>query len=151
MQSNTQQFIHIHDRFGIERCFNLFFFIEDGLVVELGAWYHKLGGDDISKIQRLQAFVAEDLTRARRFPLPRRYVFLDPAQGISRPGALRYQTFIELVEQGSLEIFEEVLATHSAIVRPMVCITPISDGAVHELNVIHMPLSIEDRNEGATS
>ncbi len=151
MQKTPQQIFHLSDSSRTERCFNLFYFVEGDLVVELGAWYHKLAGDDVGKMFRLQQLAAEDLGRARRFPLPNRFVYVDPVLKIRRPRATRYQTFLALAEQGGCEAFEEVLAALSAGPRPMMCITPIVDGVLPELHFIELPKSGSNCGEGATS
>ncbi len=90
-------------------------------------------------MQRLQQLVADDLQHARRFPLPARFFYVDEAAGTRREGAVRHQTFMALAEQGSCDAFEEVLASLSAGTRPMMCITPVVDGVIPDLEVIGMP------------
>lgn len=110
-----------------EKVFNLFLFIENEVIVELGACCHEWGGADAHKLAFLQREVSADLAKATRFPMPKRYhlVFPDGATGTG----LQYQSYQQLAAmQQHLDLFEEVFIQLAAPQNPLICITPIVDG-----------------------
>jgi hypothetical protein len=66
-----------------EKVLNLFLFVEDDIIVGLGARCHHAEGSDREKIAFLQRQVKHDLAQADRFPMPTRYhlVFPDGTTG----------------------------------------------------------------------
>lgn len=133
----SMQTIQLADRDQTERCFNLFVFVEDGIIYELGAYFHNIAGIGILKMAALQERMYEDLKRATRHSVPSRYVFVDPVNGTRSVGALSYETFRSLSAEGvHLELFEEVLAALGAGDRPMLCITPVEGGKIPPLAVV---------------
>jgi hypothetical protein len=108
-----------------------FLFVEGGLVVELGAHHHKLPGADQEKMLRLQSLVRDDFAKARRFPLPWRYLHADSITGVRRVGVIRYEAQVKLMKSNPLSPFEEVLTWFSSGRRPIACITAVFDGVLH--------------------
>ena len=118
-----------------ERIFNLYLFIESGLTLsgvirELGATVHEQSGTDADKIAFLQKQATADLTEARRFAVPERYVLVAVNSDATRNG-LDYRGYERLVQGGRyLELFEEVFEAMNASDDPLICITPVVDGKV---------------------
>jgi hypothetical protein len=107
-----------------EKIFNLFLFIEDDIVVGLGARCHQAEGSDREKLAYLQRQVKHDLPRAERFAMPKRYhlVFADGRTGTG----IQYQSYQRLAMlQRHLDLFEEIFTHFGASASPLMCITPI--------------------------
>ena len=111
-----------------ERIFNLFLIISDDIIREIGAVCYEQSGSDAQKLVFLQSKVIEDLEKAKRYPVPNRYVLVSEKKpGI--PGLIRYKSYLDLAITGDqLEFFEEVFADLKAPQNPLMCITPIVDG-----------------------
>jgi hypothetical protein len=109
-----------------EKVFNLFLFIEDNIIVGLGARCHQADGTDRDKLTFLQRQVKHDLPSAERFPMPKRYhlVFPDGRTGTG----IQYQSYQKLAMlQRHLELFEEIFTHFGASENPLMCITPVVD------------------------
>jgi len=111
-----------------ERIFNLFLFIEGGIIQELGVVVHVHQGSDSAKIKFLQDSVASDFANSQRFPLPHRFITIQGSDGVNR-GRLSYDTFVFLMQNGAVAgVFEEVFQKIGAPQNPLMCVTPIVDG-----------------------
>jgi len=111
-----------------EKLFNLFLFVTDDVIREIGAVRHKHSGTDAEKLAFLQSQVATDFPIAKRYSVPNRYVLVQP-KGIRKRGALRYQSYVQLAAIGKqIEFFEEIFEELEAPHNPLMCITPIVDG-----------------------
>jgi hypothetical protein len=89
-----------------EKIFNLFLFVENDIIVGLGARCHQPDGEKLALLQRQ---VKHDLPGAVRFPVPKRYplVFSDGTTGTG----LQYQSYQKLaLLNRHLDLFEEVFA-----------------------------------------
>lgn len=114
-----------------ERIFNLFLFVEHGLIANYGAKYHKMTGTERHKLAYLQSRVEDDVLQSRRFPIPKFFVLVDSATGTRREGAIHLDLLQELVAGGrNLAIFEEAFEAMNAPRDPLFCITPVVDGIV---------------------
>jgi hypothetical protein len=114
-----------------ERIFNLFLFVENGVIATYGAKYHKMSGPENYKLAHLQSLVDDDVLQSRRFPIPKSFVLLDSATGTRLDGAISVESFYEFVASGRHPtIFEEVFAVMSAPRDPLCCITYVVDGVV---------------------
>lgn len=110
-----------------EKVFNLFLFIEDEIIVGLGARCHQTEGSDGEKIAFLQRQVKHDLPAAQRFSMPTRYQLVFP-DGRTGTG-IQYQSYQQLARlQRHLDLFEEVFTHFGASENPLMCITPVVDG-----------------------
>lgn len=110
-----------------ERLFNLFVFVDDGIIRELGAATHDRAGTDQEKLKFLQAQVSTDFSATRRFPVPSRYILVKP--GAADDAGLQYRAFQALTQSGRhLEVFEEVFAALEGPDNPLFCITPVVNG-----------------------
>lgn len=110
-----------------ERIYNLFLIISDDIIREIGAVCHEQSGNDAQKLTFLQSKIIEDLAKAKRYPVPDRYVLIGGKNSI--PGLIRYQSYQELAFTGDqLEFFEEVFEDLRAPRDPLMCITPIVNG-----------------------
>lgn len=122
-----------------ERIFNLFLFVEHGVISTYGAKYHKLTGTEPYKLAHLQSLVEDDVLQSRRFPVPKSFLLLNSATGIRLEGAISVDTFYELLAWGRHStIFEEAFAAMNAPRDPMFCITPVVDGVVTVDAVAHL-------------
>ena len=114
-----------------ERIFNLFLFVEHGVITTYGAKYHKMSGTEPYKLARLQSLVDDDVLQSRRFPVPKSFVLLNSPIGIRLDGAICIDSFYELVAWGRHPtIFEEAFAVMKAPRDPLFCITPVVGGIV---------------------
>lgn len=113
-----------------ERIFNLYIYAENDVIRELGVTVRAANGSPEDKISLLQRTNKEDLTNARRFPVPSRYT-LRAVGGTSQPGALTHDQFNQLAAEGKLlKIFEEVLIALDSPRSPLYCVTPVVNGAI---------------------
>jgi hypothetical protein len=110
-----------------EKIFNLFLFVENDIIVGLGARCHHADGTDGEKLALLQRQMKHDLPGAERFPIPERYSLVLP-DGRSGTG-LHYQSYQKLaLLQRHLDLFEEIFTHFGASDNPLMCITPAVDG-----------------------
>ena len=122
-----------------ERIFNLFLFVEHGVIASYGATFHKMTGAEHEKLAYLQSRVMDDVQQSRRFPVPKSFVLLNSATGIRLEGAISVDTFYELLAWGRHStIFEEAFAAMNAPRGPLFCITPVVDGVVTVDVVAHL-------------
>jgi hypothetical protein len=120
-----------------EKIFNLFLFVEEEIIVGLGARCHQGEGSDQEKVAFLQRQVKHDLTGAERFPIPERYHLVFP-DGRTHTG-IQYQSYQQLARlQRHLDLFEEVFAHFGASDNPLICITPVVDGKPRIEGVTHV-------------
>lgn len=112
----------------MEKIFNLFVFLEDGMIQEIGAVSHMLKGSDNYKMKYLQSQVVTDLPRAKRYCVPDRYSSVMPDNKCINAQPSYDILHILSAEGRQLEFFEEVFVDMGAPVNPLYCITPIVDG-----------------------
>ena len=102
-----------------EHAYNLFYFVRDGILQEIGAVENQFDGSDTEIGTKLRDAVSEDLLRARRFPLPTNF---------ARITSEEYNTLERLGRQ--LEVFEPAFVALNAPQQPLVCITAVVDGKI---------------------
>lgn len=115
-----------------ETVYNLFLFVEDGIITGLGVTSHEVGGSDTEKVALLQRNVRDDLATVRRFPVPSRFKVKGVAGGRERivSGLLTFERYRQLAEANDhLDVFEELFNAIGAPPDPLMCITPVVDGA----------------------
>ncbi len=121
-----------------EQVFNLFVFVTQDYVRELGAVVHEVDGSDSDKLAYLRSIAASDAGAACRYKVPPRYT-VRQEDGTYAPG-IHYRVFQQMTSGGRLcEIFDEVLEEFKATASPMVCVTPIVDGVVRIDQVGSLP------------
>lgn len=109
-----------------EKIFNLFLFIKDSIIYELGASVHELEGTDQYKLEFLQSQALSDFSTAMRFPLPQHILRKFKIGQDLIIANLRYDEYEFLVEFDLyLQIFEEIFEFYSSPSSPLFCITPI--------------------------
>lgn len=114
-----------------ERIFNLFPFVENGVIATYGAKYHKMSGAEHHKLAHLQSLVDDDVLKSHRFPVPKSFVLLNSATGTRLDGAISVDSFHELAACGRrLTIFREAFTVMNAPRDPLFCITHVVGGAV---------------------
>ena len=129
-----------------ERIFNLFLFVEHGVITTYGAKYHKMTGTEPYKLAHLQSLVEDDVLQSRRFPVPKSFVLLNSATGTRLEGAISVDTFYELLAWGRHStIFEEAFAVMNAPRDPLFCITPVVGGIV----TVDGAVVLNDPNQGS--
>lgn len=105
-----------------ERIFNLFLFVEHGVITTYGAKYHKMSGTEPYKLARLQSLVDDDVVQSRRFPIPKSFVLLNSPIGIRLDGAICIDSFYELVACGRHPtIFEEAFKCRQSAPKSIRC------------------------------
>lgn len=125
-----------------ECIYNLYIYVNNDIISELGVAIREAYGSDESKIRLLQSTHMTDLAGARRFPVPSRYsiVFAD---GVKQPGMLAHDTFNYLASMNQhLAVFEDLFSAIGAPRAPLTIITPIVNGAIPKtLTVAITPLA----------
>jgi len=117
-----------------EQVFNLFLFVNDGLIRELGISIHEVNGSDATKLKHLQRNVNGDFPRARRFAVPRRYAAAT-GNGVIEAGVLTHNLFNEMALVGrQVAVFEEMFTAVGAPRDPLTCITPVVDGVIPKID-----------------
>lgn len=113
-----------------ERIFNLFVFVNESTIYEIGAVSYEIGGSDDEKVKFLRSRVDADFKTASRFPVPGRYLIKDSR--LQGPvAALRYDKFKILMRMSQhLEMFDEIFRSLGAGSEPLHCITSVVDGKV---------------------
>jgi hypothetical protein len=102
-----------------ELAFNLFYFVRDDILREIGAVGHSIDADDEEMEPKLRGAVVADLSQAQRFPLPRQFAGITVAE---------YNALERLGRQ--LELYEPAFAALNAPAHPLVCITAVVDGKI---------------------
>lgn len=113
-----------------EKIFNLFIFIENDIIYELGVVVHEKQGTDKEKTAFLKSRVTDDYQKAIRFPIPKRYTLKDLSinQTIA---AITYENFRMLTHMNlALHVFEDIFESFHAPQSPLVCVTPIIEGQI---------------------
>lgn len=99
----------------MEHVFNIFVYFDKGSAIEYGACSHAIGGDDAEKIAYLRSRIEQDHRAARRYGFSRSFT-IEEWRAVSRLGQC-------------LTYFEEAFSCLGAPQEPLVCITPVVDGA----------------------
>jgi hypothetical protein len=102
-----------------EDAFNLFLFIERGVVNGLGVVVHRLEGTDEQMIARMRDAVGRDLVVCKRFALS------EPFQHLSSE---EYSVLCRIGRQP--ELFEPIFASYGAGQHPLYGVTPVIDGEI---------------------
>jgi hypothetical protein len=120
-----------------EKVFNLFLFVENDIIVGLGARCHQADGSDREKLAFLQRQVKHDVKTAERFPMPERYQLVSPDGETGT--CLQYRSYQKLAMlQRHLDLFEEIFTHFGASDSPLMCITPIVDNKPKIEGVTHV-------------
>jgi hypothetical protein len=131
---------------------NLFVYVHDEVVEELGVVRHDLEGTDDQKIAFLKSQVIADASRSTRHPLPVANIKI--WIGVDATNGLPFQMYSYLARTGNaLRFFEEPLAAINAPQESLVCITPIVDGkpkidVVTHVNPLASPEMLNDQFDG---
>ncbi len=111
-----------------EKTFNLFIFVKNDIIYELGVVVHEQEGTDQEKLAFLQSQAMTDLKKAIRFLIPNRYLIEDEATG-KTINALKYEKFRTLTQMNlHTQVFEEIFQSFNASQTPLFCLTPVIDG-----------------------
>lgn len=130
----------------IEKIYNIFIEVNDGLIRRLGAIEHVMDGTDDEKLEFLKAHVDHDIANVKYFPVPDRYVIV--SNGVHNKGILSYEKYIQLDQLGRLyELISEILEFYDTVEEPLVCITPITDGQIVIDNIAKLYSNPEEIRE----
>ncbi len=111
-----------------EKTFNLFIFVKNDIIYELGVVVHEQEGTDREKLAFLQSQAITDLKKAIRLLIPSRYLIEDEATG-ETINALKYEKFRKLTQMNlHTQVFEEIFQSFNASQTPLFCLTPVIDG-----------------------
>lgn len=111
-----------------EKTFNLFIFVKNDIIYELGVVVHEQEGTDQEKLAFLQSQTMTDLKKAIRFLIPSRYLIEDEVTG-KTINALKYEKFRTLTQMNlHTQVFEEIFQSFNASQTPLFCLTPVIDG-----------------------
>jgi hypothetical protein len=111
-----------------EKTFNLFVFVEDDIIHELGVVVHEQEGTDQEKIAFLRSQAVADFKKAIRFLIPNRFLIENEATG-ERINALKYEKLRILMKMNlHMEVFEEIFQSLNASTTPLCCMTPVVEG-----------------------
>jgi hypothetical protein len=113
-----------------ERIFNLFVFVDNDIIRDLGVSVHEIEGSDSEKIAFLQDRVNIDHEKAIRVSVPSRYLINNSITNETIV-ALKYDKFRMLSRMNlRMELFEEIFQSFNASVTPLFCVTPIINGQI---------------------
>jgi len=111
-----------------EKTFNIFIFVENDIIYELGVVVHEQEGTDQEKLAFLQSQLVTDFKKAIRLLLPNRYLIEYGATG-KTINALKYEKFRALTQMNLyMQVFEEIFQSFNASQNPLFCLTPVIDG-----------------------
>jgi hypothetical protein len=111
-----------------EKTFNLFIFVEDDIIHELGVVVHEQEGTDQEKLAFLKNQVVADFKKAIRILIPNRYLIENDITG-ERISALKYENFRVLAQMNlHMQVFEEIFQSFNASATPLFCMTPVVEG-----------------------
>lgn len=111
-----------------ERIFNLFLYVTDNVIQEIGATVYEREGHDREKLSFLQSRVDEDHKTARRFQLPD-WCFMNAGGGRYVRRRISYPSFLILQSVGQhMRILDGVFAALDGPREPLMVITPVVDG-----------------------
>lgn len=111
-----------------EKIFNLFIFVENDIIYELGVAIHERKATDEEKLAFLQSQVNTDFEKAIRVLVPDRYLLEDSSTN-QTIAALRYEKFRILMQMNlDVQVFEEIFQSLNASSTPLFCMTPVFEG-----------------------
>lgn len=111
-----------------EIAFNLFLYVEDDLIFELGVVPHILFGSDEVKLALLSGHVNTDLQRAKKYKVPSNFRIILDDQEVN---GLTYERYRVMAHSGTDTIlFEEIFKDHTNSIAPLLCITPVFNGVL---------------------
>lgn len=104
-----------------ETILNIYLIIEDNTVIGFRAMSYTKSGDDDEKIRFLVQKANEDYPFAQNFEAPK-----------DRFGKyMSYRKFEKLEKQGKhFMLFEEIFRFFAVPEKPLICVTPVVDGAL---------------------
>lgn len=73
-----------------EKIINLFLFISNGFITDIGAIYHHIDGSDAHKIEFLKSQVENDCKSSRKYKVPSRYIYISEEKQVT-PGIVCYK------------------------------------------------------------
>lgn len=113
-----------------EQIFNLYYVIEQGVIRQRALMKYERRGTDQQKMAFLQSVCRADAPRAKRFPVPSGWVYID-TEGRKSAG-ITWDTYQQTVvpRYGDIRWFEDIFQAEQAPQQPLVLITCIVDGEV---------------------
>lgn len=118
-----------------ETIHNLYLFIQDENISEIGVQTYELDGTDEEKLNYLKSRVALDYKKSKRFKLPKKYLQKDSSN-------LPYRRYFAMHRKGiHLDLFEDIFNHYNSPKAPLTIITPIVNGSPKiDLEINHAPL-----------
>jgi hypothetical protein len=123
-----------------ERAINLFLYVQNDVIHELGVVAHELDGNDDQILGSLRSRVDADFAKGARYPIPianiKAWLGIDASQG------LPLEAYWYLARTGKpLHIFEDALNAIGAPARPLFCTTVIVNGKPQTDDLVHADLA----------
>lgn len=114
-----------------ETIYNIFYFVENGIISEAAITTHDADGSDEEKVELLKSLVLSDLAKATRIPLSK---------------VISYSTYNAMMRLGThLEAFDVLFASVGEPSAPVCGITAIVDGSPRiDIVTDHTPLTAQE-------
>ena len=98
----------------VEQAFNLFLYMDEKKIIEVGYAMHPIDTDDDSLIKRMQSAVNDEHKTAKKFPLEH---------------PLEYDNYIAMARlESHCVLFEKIFEIENAVAKPLMLITCIANG-----------------------
>lgn len=111
-----------------ETIFNLYFYVSEDIISEVGAVVHRHSGSDDEKLLYLQQNVQHDFGKVKKFEVPPRFKI--KVNGDIKNG-IDFTSYRNLCNEGyGLSIFEKAFQFFSGPPDPLVVVTPVENGIV---------------------
>lgn len=114
----------------MEKIFNIFLFVNNGLISELGYVAHCIDGSDATKLAFLQNNLKSDHKNSVRIQIQE----------------ITHEEYVSKQRLGSsILLFEEVFLKENASANPLMCVTPVCDGQIrYDFQSEIGPLNMEE-------
>ena len=111
-----------------EKVFNLFLYIDKGIITEIGVTTHEVTGSDEEKLALMKNAVSSGFEKNIRFLVPAKFKIFVNGRTIQ---GIFYDTYMRICSMGAeIELFEEIFEHYYTPGMPLYWVTPIVDGVI---------------------